>query len=103
MARIILDLHTWIVMRLHPSLPAGIIRHLEVTDRHTGARVWRYRAVRWAMNPDDRTLIGYYDDIEQADRAIPSTRPIIETSRTDKSFAVYPDHEKGRGPTNASM
>jgi hypothetical protein len=94
-ARIMLDTHTWIVMRTHPTMPAGIIAHVEVTTPD-GTRVWRYRAVRWALNPADRTLIGYYDTVDQADEAIPVVRPVIETSRSDRSFARYPDHEVRR-------
>jgi hypothetical protein len=90
-ARIMLDNRTWIVMRTHPSMPAGIIAHVEVTTPE-GHKVWKYRAVRWAPEPSARTLIGYYDTVDQADTAVPVVRPVIETSRSDRSFARYPDH-----------
>jgi len=90
-ARIMLDNKTWIVMRAHPSLPAGIIAHVEVTTPD-GNKVWKYRTVRWAADPRDRTLIGYYDTVDLADASVPTVRPIIETSRSDPSYARYPDH-----------
>jgi hypothetical protein len=56
-ARITLDTKTWIVMRTHPTMPAGIIAHVEVTTPD-GSRVWRYRAVRARKNPAERILRG---------------------------------------------
>jgi hypothetical protein len=88
---IMFDNKTWIVMRSHPTLPSGIIAHLEVTDPR-GNKVWKYRAVRWAADSKRRALIGYYDSLDQADAAVTNVRPIIETSRSDPSYAKYPDH-----------
>lgn len=88
---IMFDNKTWIVMRAHPTLPSGIIAHVEVINPR-GNKVWKYRAVRWAADSKDRALIGYYDTLDQADAAITNVRPIIETSRSDPSYAKYPDH-----------
>lgn len=84
------DTDTWLCMRNDPVLPAAIIRRLRVVDRRTNQRVTKYRAVTWDLDPRKRLLIGYFNDVGEANDAVRYDIP-KNVARVDgrKAFGMY--------------
>lgn len=56
----------WIIMRDSKREPAAIVRALRFGPRNE----LYYRVVTWAAASADRALVGYFPDLETADRAV---------------------------------
>lgn len=77
----------WVVMRNSMREPAAVIRALEL-----GARGRRYfRVVTWAQTSTHRTLVGYFETLEQADQSVLFDQPTATTPAGDRG-AAYPDY-----------
>jgi hypothetical protein len=64
------DRATWLCMRNDPVLPKAIIKRVWVWDKQSGERLMKFRAVTWDLDPAKRTLIGYYNDVGEANNAV---------------------------------
>lgn len=56
----------WIIMRDAKREPAAVVRALRLGPRNE----LFYRVVTWAAASADRVLVGYFPDLETADRAV---------------------------------
>ena len=56
----------WFLMRDSNREPAAIVRKLRMGPRNETF----YRVVRWALLSADRTLVGYFATLEEADRSV---------------------------------
>jgi hypothetical protein len=61
----------WIIMRNSQREPVGVIRALRMGPRSE----LFYRVVTWAQKSEDRTLIGYFSTLDEADRSILFVNP----------------------------
>jgi hypothetical protein len=71
------DVDTWLCMRNDPVLPKAIIKRIWVTDKQSGQRLMKFRAVTWDLDPTKRTLIGYYNDVGEANEAVTIETPDV--------------------------
>jgi hypothetical protein len=69
------DRNTWVCMRNDPILPKAIIRRVTLRNTATGMTADRFRVVTWSLDPGDRTLVGYYETLTEANAAVLYTRP----------------------------
>jgi hypothetical protein len=60
----------WVCMRNDPVLPKAIIRLVKLTPPNGGDEVLKYRVVAWALESQDRKLLGYFDDLGQANASV---------------------------------
>lgn len=80
----------WVCMRNDPVLPKGEIRLVRVTPMAGGPTEEKYRAVTWALDSVDRRLIGYYDSLEEANRAVRYDVPDPDSVVTGQAaFGMY--------------
>ena len=84
------DTDTWLCMRNDPVLPKAIIRRVWVVDSSTGQKLMKFRAVSWDLDPKKRTLIGYYNDVGEANNAVRYDIP-TNLARVEgrKAFGMY--------------
>jgi hypothetical protein len=85
------DVDTWLCMRNDPVMPKAIIKRVWVTDKATGGqKLMKFRAVTWDLDPGKRTLIGYYNDVGEANEAVRYDIP-RNVARVDgrKAFGMY--------------
>jgi hypothetical protein len=61
----------WIIMRNSQREPVGVIRALRMGPRDE----LFYRVVTWAQTSEGRTLVGYYQTLDEADRSILFVNP----------------------------
>jgi hypothetical protein len=77
----------WLVMRYDEAVPAAVIRKVHLTAN--GQCADKYRAVTFALESTERKLIGYFDNLDDADDAV--LWPNRELAAKDRRFAGYPD------------
>lgn len=65
----------WVIMRNSQREPVGVIRALRMGPRNE----LFYRVVTWALTSQGRTLVGYYQTLEEADRSILFSKPAPKT------------------------
>ena len=84
------DTDTWLCMRNDPVLPRAIIKRVHVTDNRTGLKVIKFRAVTWDLDPKKRMLIGYFNDVGEANDAVRFDIPrnVARVTGT-KAFGMY--------------
>jgi hypothetical protein len=58
------DVDTWLIMRNDPVLPKAIITRQTQDGREY------YRVVTWDLDPAQRTLVGRYASLEEANAAV---------------------------------
>ena len=56
----------WFLMRDSNSQPAAIVRRLRMGPRDETY----FRVVTWAVSSGDRTLVGYFATLDEADRSV---------------------------------
>jgi len=56
----------WIIMRDSRTEPAGVIKVVQLGPRRESF----YRVVTWAPTSADRTLVGYFATLQEADQSI---------------------------------
>jgi hypothetical protein len=76
------DSETWIVMRSDPVLPAAVILRL----RNPDGREF-FVTVKWDLDPAARRLIGRFESLEDADRAVLYDVPRPVVGRPDEDLA----------------
>ncbi|MFP7834407.1 hypothetical protein [Marisediminicola sp. LYQ134] len=81
----------WIIMRDSAREPAAVVRALRLGPRNE----LFYRVVRWAAQSSDRELVGYFPDLDTADRAVLFT-PELARSELPRPVA---DRLVARGAT----
>lgn len=69
------DRDTWVCMRNDPVLPKAIIRRVTLRDTASGSTTERFRVVTWALDSGERRLVGYFDDLAEANGAVLYVRP----------------------------
>lgn len=65
----------WIIKRNSQREPVGVIRALRMGPRNE----LFYRVVTWALTSQGRTLVGYYQTLEEADQSILFSTPAPRT------------------------
>jgi hypothetical protein len=69
------DRDTWFCMRNDPVFPKAIIRRVSLRNTVTGMTAERFRVVTWALEPGERELVGYFEDLAGANDAVLYDRP----------------------------
>jgi hypothetical protein len=64
----------WVIVRDHPDAPAAIIRRFDATADHSSY----FRVVTWRPTSAGRVLIGRYESLKDADRAVPFSAGKLE-------------------------
>lgn len=91
----------WIIMRSSDHLPAAVIRSMKMGPRQERF----YRVVTWAETSEKRTLVGYYESFEEADRAVlfDNPSPKMPDVRTASGWGPTkrPEQEVSPGKANS--
>jgi hypothetical protein len=84
------DRRQWVCMRNDDVLPKAEIRYVRRTPMDGGPTIEQYRVVTWALDSEDRRLIGYYESLEEANRAVLYDVPDPESIvRGQAAFGMY--------------
>ena len=78
----------WIIIRDQATRPAALIRHIENKPDSP------YRVVRWAPDPADRRLFGYFRSLELPDMAVTFIDGEPDTGRIALSSTRSPEWGK---------
>jgi len=80
----------WVCVRNDPCVPKAIIRLVTLTPPNGGDQVRKYRLVTWELEPSDRKLIGYYDELHHANGAVLYDVPDPESIvKGQDAFGMY--------------
>lgn len=60
----------WVCVRNDPAFPKAMIRLVVLTPPNGGDQVQKYRVVSFALDSADRKLLGYFDDLGQANASV---------------------------------
>lgn len=77
-------------MRNDRVLPKAIIKRVHVTDNRTQQKVVKFRTVTWDLDPSKRVLIGYFNEVAEANEAVRYDIPRNVARVTgNKAFGTY--------------
>jgi hypothetical protein len=57
----------WVIVRNYPDIPAALVRRFDATPDHSTY----FRVVTWRPTSSGRVLVGRYETLKDADRAVP--------------------------------
>lgn len=80
----------WICVRNDPCVPKAIIRRVVLTPPNGGDQVQAFRVVTWELEPSERKLIGYYDELHIANSVVLYDVPDPDTIvKGQDAFGMY--------------
>lgn len=80
----------WVCVRNDPATPKAIIRRVVLTPPNGGDQVEKYRVVTFELDSADRKLLGYYDDLADANNSVLYDVPDPDTVvKGQAAFGMY--------------